>query len=333
MSDNNNNNNNNNNDDDNDEVISMMCEKHKKKEKVICWTCKMSMCTVSMSNQRGHDMSHVDHIKECLMKKEYDGLWCMPRLNHLWKTLQQCVESYQSLEQTHKEVSDHFEQLFKLLMAQEHKIKTPINVQMSHIQSTNNNIIDEINDLNHILNMSHQTDSNSNQANMVHDVSEVIGSILSCSTINQFISKLSSTQSQQSEKDTDAINDNELMMMIKNHNQHMNDVQYDLTKLQTQSMKNEMIKLNDTKNKIKSCLGLIEQVQQPAVQHPFNNHINMIDDGFSLLSLDTFKWTTHKKVLPRRVDHFSTECVYARGHIYQFGGSSSPTRFSNLTCR
>ncbi|GAM22473.1 hypothetical protein SAMD00019534_056480 [Acytostelium subglobosum LB1] len=97
-------------------------------------------------------------------------------------------------------------------------------------------------------------------------------------------------------------------------------------------MKNEMIKLNDTKNKIKSCLGLIEQVQQPAVQHQFNNHIiNMIDNGYSVLSLDTFKWTSHRNVLPRKVDHSSTATVYIRGHIYQFGGHTSPKRYTRIS--
>ncbi|GAM22475.1 hypothetical protein SAMD00019534_056500 [Acytostelium subglobosum LB1] len=101
-------------------------------------------------------------------------------------------------------------------------------------------------------------------------------------------------------------------------------------------MKDEIIKLNDAKDKIKSCLGIIEKVQRPAVQHSFKHDIiNLLDKGYCVFSLDTFKWKPYQNVfqnvLSMRVDNPTLSTVYARGHIYQFGGDFTPTRYIRLS--
>ncbi|GAM28217.1 hypothetical protein SAMD00019534_113930 [Acytostelium subglobosum LB1] len=50
-------------------------------------------------------------------------------------------------------MTGHFEQLIKVIMAQEYRVKKPIDEQMENMQSTINDIINEIKDINHITNM------------------------------------------------------------------------------------------------------------------------------------------------------------------------------------
>ncbi|GAM23187.1 hypothetical protein SAMD00019534_063620 [Acytostelium subglobosum LB1] len=157
-------------------------------------------------------MSHIDNIRDQLERKDYQSLWCTPRLEHLWRTLKHSATSYQRLEKEHKDVSTHFEELFKLLMAQEHKVKSPINAQMSTIQQLINDITDEIMFVYSTRNMTPYTNDhlNKNDECKIEQLSTLIESISKCDSIEQFVDINNNNKTSVARDDWDGDNDESL---------------------------------------------------------------------------------------------------------------------------
>ncbi|GAM25622.1 hypothetical protein SAMD00019534_087970 [Acytostelium subglobosum LB1] len=265
-----------------------------------------------------------------MIEKDMEELWCTPRLDHLWKTLQKCAGSYQSLQQTHSEITGHFEQLIKVIIAEEHKIKTPINAQMSHIQSTINNIINEIKDINHIINIQYPTTTDNNNSD--NDITPLIESITQCKTIDEFTNIITQsdidTQQQQQQNKVD--DDDELLSMIIRHRQHIDQVPYkgtDEMMLQPSRIETNVIVLNGVRKQIESCFKLIQHGSAGI----YDGHImSLTGDQCSVFSLDTFKWTSLDRAFKRSFMISALSIAYARGHIYVFGGpdKKSYSRYS-----
>ncbi|GAM19100.1 hypothetical protein SAMD00019534_022750 [Acytostelium subglobosum LB1] len=314
-------------------------------------------------------MDNLASIKHCLAQinanasskdkdKDYKALWCTSRLSKLWSTLQLCAKSYQSLQQTQQSVTEHFEQLIKVIIAQEHKVKTPINVQMSLIQSTINDIINEIKDINHIINIDHLDDKNNKDSHSGDDdddderTSKVIESIKSCESIDQFIKIKLCQPSSYSDNPIDnaddgkhtQAHDHELLSMIRNHSQHTHQVPYDNTySLKDVSVKIDDVKLKRIKRQIESCFKLITPPPSSVVtpkskstSTSYNNvgHIMMLGclyDECHLLSLETSDWTKISSPTGEPLEGITTSMVYARGSVYLFGGDTSPTTYYQLS--
>ncbi|GAM25623.1 hypothetical protein SAMD00019534_087980, partial [Acytostelium subglobosum LB1] len=303
-------------------TLTTTCQEHNRRSEFICFDCNMLVCPVCLGRgyaHNGHEVDHIDNIKKRMIEKDKKDMWCKPRLDHLWKTLQLCAGSYQSLQQTHASISSHFEQLIKVIIAEEHKIKTPINVQMSHIQSTINNIINEIKDINHIINIRLPTNNNDNDnsTSEVDDTTQLIESITSCKSIDEFTDKIT-----QSDMDTQQqqhnVNDDELMSIIIRHNQHTHQVPYDEKMLHPSRIEIDVNLLTGVRKQIESCFKLI----QPGRAGKYDGHImSLAGDRCSMFSLDTFKWTSLDRAFKRSFVSSHISMVYARGHVYVFGGS------------
>ncbi|GAM25624.1 hypothetical protein SAMD00019534_087990 [Acytostelium subglobosum LB1] len=198
---------------------------------------------------------------------------------------------------------------------------------MSHVQSTINNIINEIKDINLIIKRQQPTDNNNennSDGGVKDDTTQLIESITQCTTIDEFINKININNIQ---SDDVNINDDELMSMIVRHSQHIHQVPYDesdATTLQLRACEYNINadKLKDIKKQIESCFKLIK----PGHYTPgeYEGHIISFDNNpLSLFSLETQKWTTIK------LDgEFNTQLstalgsvVYARGNVYVFGGA------------
>ncbi|GAM19457.1 hypothetical protein SAMD00019534_026320 [Acytostelium subglobosum LB1] len=256
----------------------------------------------------------------------------MPRLKQLWSTLQQCASSYQSLEQNHSEITSHFEQLIKVIIAQEHKAKKPIIEQMENIQSTINNIIKEINDINQIIDPSSSSSAsslgdlnNNNNNNDQAAVSQVISSITSCSSIEQFINSTlvsSQTQTETEMSDNDdahmiVTNDDITQLsMIRNHSKYIDQGGYPLpSKVEACLVTANVIKLGDIKKQIGACFRDVA----------FSQIFSMRNKSLSVLSLESSRWTHRDTLLP--LTHIASSVVHAGNYIYVFGGKETPKSY------
>ncbi|GAM27126.1 hypothetical protein SAMD00019534_103010 [Acytostelium subglobosum LB1] len=197
---------------------------HDKREKFICLSCNTMVCSFCLAmSHSGHQFDSIDNIKQCIETKDNDALWCKARLDHLWDTLNDCATTYQWLEKKSGKISKQFEQLFKMLMAQEHKIKGPITLQMEQTRSKINDIINEMSDINSLINRS--PPKQKDKIDDVVDISIVIESILERPSVEDFIDKslapALNEEEEDEEDDNHKLTDNELLLMIKNHAQHM----------------------------------------------------------------------------------------------------------------
>ncbi|GAM23544.1 hypothetical protein SAMD00019534_067190 [Acytostelium subglobosum LB1] len=130
-----------------------------------------------------------------------------------------------------------------------------------------------------------------------------------------------------------ALNDNELLTLIKNHIQHMKLVGYEdigsSSMLKPYQVKIDKDKLNRIKKEIRTCLRLVGPPVQPIIPPEFQNClVSTCNKDMLLLSLDTMKWTKIENAFKNQVSGQPNSMVYARGNIYVFGGeSSSSTRY------
>ncbi|GAM25418.1 hypothetical protein SAMD00019534_085930 [Acytostelium subglobosum LB1] len=145
------------------------------------------------------------------------------------------LNTYQSLQETNVEITSHFEQLIKVIMAQEHRVKTPINQQISHVQSTINDIIDEIKQINrinnhHVSNIE-MTSDNNNDNGATEDITQLIQTITSCTSIDEFTKSVLGSRYGSGGVINDDNNsqqyDHELLSMISHHSNHMKMTPYD----------------------------------------------------------------------------------------------------------
>ncbi|GAM25753.1 hypothetical protein SAMD00019534_089280 [Acytostelium subglobosum LB1] len=271
-------------------------------------------------------------------------MWCTPRLDQLWSTLQQCAKSYQSLQQTHGEITAHFEQLIKVIIAQEHRIKTPINDQMSQIQSTINSIMSEIKDITHIVNNFKQQQHDQTREDDdddAKDVTDLVQSISSFTSINQFMfaHALLNDETQSGTIPPSVMNDDDLLLMISRHFQQMQlTPQNDGTTMSPDipwHVNADVTKLNNIKKQIESCFALISPAHAASmanVKHEMDGYIMSLRcDEVSLYSLEAAKWTTIKSAFKRSLNGVTTSVVYARGSVYVFGGRKSQTSYSRYS--
>ncbi|GAM21781.1 hypothetical protein SAMD00019534_049560, partial [Acytostelium subglobosum LB1] len=324
---------------DNINLDCITCDTHSLKTEFVCLQCNVLVCTDCLvQTHNGHKIDHLRRIKQSLSTNDHQSLWLTTRMEHLWKTLQLCASSYQSLEVTSKEVSDHFEQMFKLLMAQEHKIKTPINAQMTHIQSTINNIVNEIIDINHfIINQSSSYVGGERYDQSSRDSPKLLEAIMSSTSIDQFI-KMPYTQtllllSDDVDVDKPEPSDDELLAKIGRHALHMRQVPYDdvsTHRLQAHRIKIDVGKLDQIKKQIESCFLLIEHGRNIAqIDIPIAN-VNIVaahNNDLTMLSLQSSTWATIPDALGHNHDQVFTSFVYARGNVYVFGGKDRQKKF------
>ncbi|GAM19455.1 hypothetical protein SAMD00019534_026300 [Acytostelium subglobosum LB1] len=269
----------------------------------------------------------------------------MPRFNELWKTLEHCVASYQTLEETNSSITEHFQQLLKLIVAQEHQAKKTINEKKELIQSTINNIIKETNNINHIIDPSLSSlSSNNNNNNDEDDVSQMISLFTSCTSVDQFINNSTQiTLANQSSKAEDGTSDHELLSMIINHIKHTQQVPYDdqlRSTIVASRVNTDAVKLNDIKKQLESCFKLIndkEEAPKVVAKEPIRpGHILSLSSTRSpMLSLQTMQWTQSAFAFKTNGREFiasvMTASVFARRSVYLFGGSSAFGIYTRLS--
>ncbi|GAM22260.1 hypothetical protein SAMD00019534_054350 [Acytostelium subglobosum LB1] len=198
---------------------------------------------------------------------------------------------------------------------------------MAHIRSTINNILNEINDVNSMLNMSHLLPKDLNNDNNTID-NATLTTIKSCDSVEQFVNKYNNSQSD----DNGQLGDNELLIMIKNH-QHMLLTTYDqvyMDKMEAYRVETDSKKLNYIQNQIETCFSIFNIAGTPMLapkpRAPMNTKdgivVSVADTGIALLSLGDIEWRTFKDAKSSFIGTYNS-VVYARGALYAFGGRDS----------
>ncbi|GAM23051.1 hypothetical protein SAMD00019534_062260, partial [Acytostelium subglobosum LB1] len=320
-------------------VAAACCGAMDMKTDCLCYDCKLVLCKSCLERDHvGHKTDNVEIIRESLSNKETKvfermDLWCMPRLNHLWRTLKQCVTSHQSLQHTHSDLTQHFEHLIKVIITQEHKIKTPITDQLSRVQTTIKDILNEIRDINQIVNMEGASVDGGRGDDPYDDMSELIESIASCDSIEQFINSTHKIDDQSSEKE--GLSDNELLNMIAAHIKHMRLVRYGAaSRPQEYRVDTDVAKLDGIRKQIESCFKLITTSSRRSDGEDAQTKSNILSikgRECSMYSLATTKWQSIGNVFDRTFSGVYTSVVHARGHVYVFGGLDAPTTYSRYS--
>ncbi|GAM27700.1 hypothetical protein SAMD00019534_108760 [Acytostelium subglobosum LB1] len=210
---------------------------------------------------------------------------------------------------------------------------------MDQVKTAINSTINEINDINHIINMVHPPADNATVVDEENDITQVIESIASCTSINQFINNQFTNVDADSDNDkNNRLSDDELMAMIIRHTQIVNGQEsLDSLSLRYPSYRIDVDKLDDVKKQIESCFYLVQSASpslpSSAALTPskFDGQIiSMRERECSMLSLSKSRWTSNNKTTKNPLGHICTSVVYARGNVYVFGGNATPTynRFS-----
>ncbi|GAM25420.1 hypothetical protein SAMD00019534_085950 [Acytostelium subglobosum LB1] len=179
---------------------------------------------------------------------------------------------------------------------------------MSHIQSTINDIINEIKDINRINhtinnnielvpynnNNNNNNNNNGNDNGSTEDITQLIQSISSCSSIAEFTKNVLSVSSDKDNNNNNnndtidnnpSINDFELLSMLSRHSKQMK-APYD-------GLDSFHISVDvDQLNRIKKQLETSFCVYDEDLEHTYYGHIIAVGMvGISSFSLRTLKWT------------------------------------------
>ncbi|GAM28215.1 hypothetical protein SAMD00019534_113910 [Acytostelium subglobosum LB1] len=203
---------------------------------------------------------------------------------------------------------------------------------MEHIQSTINDIINEIKDTNRMTNLE-KPQSNDHMNNNEVDMSQLVQSIMSCTSVQQFINNNTNAldvNDMTAKMSSSTLSDVDVLSMISRHTDHTREVPYDVD-LQVRRIDTDMAKLTDIKRQIEECFKLTIVSSTELGQGPgeFDGCIMSVRlDGCSYLELDGAKWTQMNGAFERQLRGVSTSVVYARGSVYVFGGLDAPTKYT-----
>ncbi|EFA79866.1 hypothetical protein PPL_06686 [Heterostelium album PN500] len=164
---------------------SFECSDHKKILEALCYECNKllcSRCSINHNKEREHSnfIDHIDDIRFELTqilnninnndnndtKTTNRSNYISKRLDDIWNMMKCKTENYNSLSLDEKQISKHFEELYKYLMIEEQKLKKPI---IDHKELIINQIDHNIKELKHLINTiilyNHlETNSNNNDS-------------------------------------------------------------------------------------------------------------------------------------------------------------------------
>ncbi|EFA85992.1 hypothetical protein PPL_01225 [Heterostelium album PN500] len=111
---------------------------HNKTNLIICRNCSITICDDCVKNDH-----HGHSIIQSLDYKQ--------RLNDLWNALNLQSDAYQYSVEKEKEITSHYENLHRLLATEEHNLKKPIVEQKQQSEQKIDNILSEIQTINHLI--------------------------------------------------------------------------------------------------------------------------------------------------------------------------------------
>ncbi|GAM19843.1 hypothetical protein SAMD00019534_030180 [Acytostelium subglobosum LB1] len=246
---------------------SGLCDLHdKRSQEFVCLTCHKVICSFCLvSSHNGHTVDNVEFIKQRITEKKHDTLWYMSRLSMLWSALQEHALVYHALDTTGKDVSDHFANMLKYLMAHELKLKTPLKEKMDQTQRPK-------------IDGPPPKDGDINDSGATFDIELMVNSIMHCSSVHEFMDKMESMLSGDNptqtkpEDDITVFDGNELFAMIKNHVLRTQAIQYDDASRHHLRIKIDTNKLSDIKRQLMECFEIVDPTQPAPRQSSTNNN-------------------------------------------------------------
>ncbi|GAM19721.1 hypothetical protein SAMD00019534_028960, partial [Acytostelium subglobosum LB1] len=298
-----------------------ICTVHNKKQKNICLQCNQLACAVcAVLQHKQHEMDHVDNIKAMIQQHKYGDTF-NARLETLLGRFKVMSTSYQILDQSKCDLSEHFRQLHEWLIVEEHRLKAPIVEQLDKVTNSISCITGEIESINSIFNDSVPLSARDDIDTLIKEVATTQP------TVEQFMNKTFPPR-QDDGFESMQISDTQLLTMVQQRIQHIKSPAQSEDYKYTTQLKIHTERLIDVRKQIGRCFENID-LETRAKAEKLHNHMLVVDrEGWSLYSLDTRQWVNH----PRENEKTNVDkaVVYAQGHVYCFGcmGSSTYDKFS-----
>ncbi|GAM22064.1 hypothetical protein SAMD00019534_052390 [Acytostelium subglobosum LB1] len=232
-----------------------------------------------------------------------------------------------------------------MLVIEEHKITSPINDKLQQTSTIIHNIINEIKNINNIFRpIITTTTTSTTKCSTTSDddvldfdfeldiaMSDIVRSITSCDSIDQFIDQAIPTQSSTSSSSTTPSscdstqtsvtdNDIELLITIQGIVEAMNTTQHQLVRPCTVEVDTDM--LDSIKDHLQSCFRLLDDNDDAEkYTHGLDHHVMCIgQDSYSLFNPISNEWTHVRDEGNKNIEYLFMSTVYARGRVYLFGG-------------
>ncbi|GAM27680.1 hypothetical protein SAMD00019534_108560 [Acytostelium subglobosum LB1] len=232
-----------------------------------------------------------------------------PRLNDLWQSAQDHVETYKRLGQSCKEVSQHFSEVHDIIVVQEHKLKSQLEQQQSHMASLLSDIIDEVRLKVGGLSFSDKSDA---------DVEQLVTNISSCTSMGEFMMAAMMANGGDNNKQelTTKCSDIDLLLCAQQHAQRLKKSKNE-EKSVVVVQDVQLASLDHFRKNVVDTLAKLT----PAVDIPVNHIFSANGTTFSLFSMTNSKWTSESIGVSNWIpfdNQTNAHYVYARGVIYWF---------------
>ncbi|GAM19781.1 hypothetical protein SAMD00019534_029560 [Acytostelium subglobosum LB1] len=210
------------------------------------------------------------------------------------------------MDKSCKDVTEQFKELHEYLMVEEHKIMQQLIKRMEEMETVTSEIVKDVIDVNIILNKVAPESRDDGK-----EIGTIIESIATSSSMDEFVYTLPQCTQQQGNADGMSI-----LSMIQRVQQSMTN-EHEVIKPLKVNIKTAQI--DDIKKQIQTSFVIIDQ-------ETYGPGIIITHSGItiSMLALKDNKWTSIKEKWSDRKCAFSSS-VYARGHVYVFGGTEAPS--------
>ncbi|GAM20121.1 hypothetical protein SAMD00019534_032960 [Acytostelium subglobosum LB1] len=303
-------NNNIDNDNDNDtKQYTANCPKHNKRIDMLCNDCNTIICNHCLAlEHNGHKIVNVDIIRPLIAENKYDRF--STRLRHLWQQMNKLAMSYQLMNKSSIAVTDQFRVLHELLIAEEHRIKSPIIDEMRRTGDAINSLMEE---MSHIVSLTNATaiaqgasaNKSDTECNEAVDMDHISQSINSSESMEQFISRSLGNQS----INVNTFNDIELLNAVQQLERLAQ--KSSLTNLKPIRIRTSPTVLESIKQSIKSCF--IDLNQCHLIFSHNETGCRMFDPRSTSTTLINYK---------RRISTYYA-ITYDGDYVYIFGGEES----------
>ncbi|GAM23311.1 hypothetical protein SAMD00019534_064860 [Acytostelium subglobosum LB1] len=228
----------------------------------------------------------------------------------LWSTLKELATKHQTLTKASKEVTERCKELHELIILQEHKINSQINDRVHQTSSTINDIINEIETINNVFK------SSKNKINDGMEMDNIVQSITSSTTIDQFIDQSFTSTSPNNDQSIE-INDTELLTLVQQSTKHMITSQYNVH-IPVCQLDIDLDMYDSIKNQLKSCIEFIEETPDH-----YSRLIILAEDSISFYSPLSKTWSViNHQHIPWSI---LTTAVCANDLIFLFDGYDRPS--------
>ncbi|EFA79867.1 hypothetical protein PPL_06687 [Heterostelium album PN500] len=370
----------------NKDISSFECSDRKRILEAVCYECNKLLCSRCSTNhskeiiEHSNFLDHIDDIRMALRqisnninnsnvnindknnnnnttKTTNRSNHISKRLDDIWNMMKCKTENYNSLSSDEKQISKHFEELYKYLMIEEQKLKKPI---IDNKELIINQIDHNIKELKHLINIiilnnhldtnnnnDSETSSTTSSSSPFHDdttesysIPFIMKSINSSESLSSFIKSNNETLFH-----TTTSKNSYLQDTLSNYNNNSDSMILDLIYKYNNQFKSSSFKNNnnnnDNDNKTNNRKLELKQFDFTQLGHLLKQSIKLSSNstslnnnqnkhsyilsthqnGVSLIDLSNYKITDLGEINDYTL--YGTQLIQAGEYIYMFGGRNN----------